>query len=152
MVVDRGLVRGMEIVGQDVEPIQILVQLGHIVALVNVLDASWHSHGQQQPGATGLLCLALELGTQLLHELCIVIAISRLATLTVCRVLPVQIDAIKVILTQELQYVLDELLTTIRAGHEGREAGRGLVPAADGNHRFQLLVVRFQSREFRIAT
>lgn len=152
MVIHRGLVGGVKVVGQHIEPIQILVQLGHIVALVDVLDARWHSHGQEQACPAGLLRLPLELGPQLLHELGVVVPIPGLAALAVRRVLPVEVDAIEVVLSQELQYVLDELLATVAAGHQRGEPGAGLVPAANGNHGLQLLVVRFESGELGIAT
>lgn len=152
MMVNRWLVGGMEIVGQHIEPIQILVQLGHVVTLVNVLDASRNCHGQQETSASGLLRFPFEFGPQLLDKLGIVITISGLAALSMGWIFPIEIDAIEMVLPQEFQDVLDELLPTLVTSHQWRESGTRLVPSANGNHGLQLFVVRFESSELGIAT
>lgn len=87
-----------------------------------------------------------------LDELCVIGAVRFFAAVSRSRVLPVEIQAVKVVLAQVLDGGLGEVLARLRVGDELREARRALVPAADGQQRPQVLVVRLETVEFRIAT
>lgn len=133
-MVDGGLVGGVKIIGEDVEPVEVLVQLWHIIALIDVFYAGGHGHGQEETCPSRLLRLPLEFGSKLLDELGVVVAVPGLAAFAVGGVLPVEVDTVEVVLAQELQDIFDELLSTIRTGHQGGEARTSLVPASDSNH------------------
>jgi len=56
------------------------------------------------------------------------------------RVFPVEIQAVKVVLLQELDNTVDKLLPLSRVLGHGRVLGRALVPAADSHGHLQLWV------------
>lgn len=54
------------------------------------------------------------------------------------------------VLTQELDCVLDELAASFRACDERRKAGRRLVPASDGQQSLQVLIVGFEASKLGV--
>lgn len=146
VMIHRRLVSRVIIVAENVEPVQVLVELRHVVALLDVLEARRHRHGEQQPRPAGLVVFALELLAQLLHQLGVVVAILRLAAVAERRVLwrpqrnglcnrsmnmqltPIQVQTVELVLTQKLDCVFHQLTASLGAGDQRRESRRTFVP------------------------
>lgn len=84
MMIHRWLIGWMIVVWQQIEPIEIFVQLCHIVTFLDIFKASRHGHGKQQSWTTRFIMFTLKFIAQFLHELCIVLTIFGLATITEC--------------------------------------------------------------------
>lgn len=70
-----------------------------------------------------------------LNEQCEFMFVSRWAS-SVCWVLPVQVESVKVIGPQEIDCGLSKLFPAGIRGHHGREGGRPHVPAANSKQQF----------------
>lgn len=75
VMIHRRLISRVIIIAENVEPVQVLVELRHVVALFDVLEARRNRHGEQESRPSGLVVFALELFAQLLHQLGVVVAI-----------------------------------------------------------------------------
>ena len=78
-------------------------------------------------------------------------AVGRVAAVAGRRILPVEIEAVEFVLAQVADGRFDEIVTHVGIGHKFGEAVGRFVPAADGQQRFQLLVVSLQSVEFGVS-
>lgn len=87
-----------------------------------------------------------------LHKERVVLSVSRFAAVSERRVLPVEVQSVEVVLPQKPHCVAHQFCSPVLVSDEWREASRALVPAADSEQRFQLLVVRLQPRELGVPT
>ena len=85
-------------------------------------------------------------------ELGVVGAVLGLAAVPEGGVLPVEVDAVKVVLPEEPERGLDEGASAGGVGDHGGEPLRALVPAADGDQGLQVTVVGLQAGELAVAT
>ena len=152
VVVGSWFVRRMIIIGEQVEKVQMLVQGFNIEAFARVLQRGWHRHGYEQSRLARLLGLGLEGLTHFHHELCVIVAIFRFATITERGVFPIQIQTVKVVLPQELQRAPDEGLPSFRIRDQRAESSGAFIPASNGDQGLQVSVVRFQGRELAITS
>lgn len=83
-MIHRWLIGRMVIVRQEIEPVEMFVQLWHIVTFLDIFKASWHCHGEEETGSTSFVMFTLKLFAQLLHELCIILTIFRLSAIAIC--------------------------------------------------------------------
>jgi hypothetical protein len=79
----------VEVVGHQVDEVEVLADAGHVVAVADVVGADGHRGRQEQPLAVGLLRLVLEGLAQLLDEA------DKVLLVVALRVLPVDIQAVK---------------------------------------------------------
>jgi len=68
-----------------------------------------------------------------------------------CRIFPIQVQPIEMMLTEEANAIFDKGLSTLRIGHELGESSRALIPSANGNQCLESLVVRLESIELGVA-
>ena len=118
------------IVAHDMNIIQILVHLGNVVGHVDGGGGSPDGGGQKEP--VGIERQA-EVADEIDEELLVV---GRPAPLP--RILPVEVEAVKVVLLQEAHDAVDKVAPLVAVGHHGRILLAALVPAPDGQGDFQM--------------
>lgn len=87
-----------------------------------------------------------------LDKLCIIFSVGWFTAVARCRVFPVEIEAVEIMLTQELDGRSDQILTGLWVGYQFGEALGPFVPATDGQQSPQVLVVRLETVEFGITS
>jgi len=86
-----------------------------------------------------------------LDKQCIVLFVFRDTTFPGCRVLPIQVQTVKVVLSQKSYGMLDEGLATFTGRDKVGKSTGSLIPSSNGYKRFQGFVVGFQSIELGVA-
>ena len=84
-------------------------------------------------------------------KLGVVVPILRSSPVPERRILPVEIEAVEVVLPEELDGAPDEGSPPLRVGHEGAEPLGPLVPASDGEEGLEVGVVRFEAGKLAIS-
>lgn len=87
-----------------------------------------------------------------LHELSVIVSISGFSPIPKTWIFPVQIQPVKVVLSQKLNGIFDQFFSSFGVGDHGRESGRALVPSPNGQHGLQIFIVGLQSSEFCVTT
>ena len=120
----------MEVVGHEVDEVQVLGHIGDIVGQTSGFLSGTDSGTEDQT-------VFVEFLPQFLQQSNVVGDIG-LHAAPLVRVLPVDVETVEAMLLHEGDDVLDELATDLRIGYHVGVLGRALVPATDGDHRLGL--------------
>lgn len=82
----------------------------------------------------------------------VVLPVLGFASIPGSRVLPVEVQAVEVVLAQESNRAPDEGLPASRVGDQRAEPSGAFVPASDGQQGLEVPVVGLQGRKLSIAT
>lgn len=85
-----------------------------------------------------------------LDELGVVLSVGGPAAFARCRIFPVEIEAVELMLAQVLDGRSHQILAGLRVGHQFGEPSRPFVPSADGQQSPQVLVVSLETVEFGV--
>ena len=151
-MVDCGLLGGVVIVCQEVEEVQRLVESVDGVALASVLQGGGNCHRDEEPLLPGLVRLGLEGLSHLLDEGGVVGAVLRSAPGPLGGVLPVKVDTVKVVLSEEPDGGFDEHLAPVSVLDQGAEPPAALIPASNSEHGLQVFVVGLQCSKLSEST
>jgi hypothetical protein len=85
-------------------------------------------------------------------KLGVVVTIFRFAAITECRILPIQIESIKVVLPEEADSAPDESLPSGGISDQRAEFPGTFIPASNGQQGLEISVVGLQGRKLAIST
>ena len=86
-----------------------------------------------------------------LNKDCVILSVLGLSSISGRRIFPVEVQSVKVVLTEESNRASDERLPASRIGDERTEPSGTFVPSSDGKQGLQVAVVRFQGSELAIS-
>ncbi len=86
-----------------------------------------------------------------LDELGVILSVGGSAAFARCRIFPVEIEAVELMLAEILDGRSHQILAGLRIGHQFGEPSRSFVPSADGQQSLQVLVVGLETVEFGVA-
>uniref|UniRef100_A0A182JA18 Uncharacterized protein n=1 Tax=Anopheles atroparvus TaxID=41427 RepID=A0A182JA18_ANOAO len=105
IVADLALPLAVEVVRHHVDEVEVLGDLRHVVPGSDGLEGGGHGSGQQEARLSGRLRFALERDAQLTQQIDVGLAIVGTA-----RILPVDVEPVKLIVAQELDRLVHELI------------------------------------------